>query len=72
MRNVSVKTTIYLPDELKRAVEREAQASGRSEAEVIRAAIAAHVTRPAPTPGLFRAEPMAERVDELLAGFGEL
>lgn len=68
---MSTKTTIYLPDELKRAVELEARARGLSEAEVIRAAIAAHVTRPEPRPGLFSAEPMADRVDELLSGFGE-
>ena len=67
------KTTIYLPDELKAAVAGEAERSGRSEAEVIRAAVAAAVApqRPTPRPALFSAEPIADRVDELLAGFGE-
>jgi predicted transcriptional regulator len=64
------KTTIYLPDELKRAVEREAQRLGESEAEVIRRAIAAAVTRPRPRAGIVEAEPFADRADELLEGFG--
>ena len=65
------KTTLYLSDDLKRAVEREAVRSGRSEAEVIRAAIAAFVGRPKPRSGLFEAEPLTDRVDDLLDGFGE-
>ena len=71
MYGMTRKTTVYLPDDMKRAVEREAARSGRSEAEVIRAAIAAFVDRPKPRGGLFEAEPFADRVDELLAGFGE-
>lgn len=67
---MSRKTTVYLPDDLKQAVEREATRRGLSEAAVIRAAIAAAVQRPRPRGGLFAAEPMAERVDELLQGFG--
>ncbi len=66
---MSRKTTIYLPDELKRAVEREAARRGESEAEVMRSAIAAAVSRPSPRGGLFDAKPFAERADELLAGF---
>jgi|FLYL01.1.fsa_nt_gi predicted transcriptional regulator len=65
------KTTIYLPLELKRAVEAEARRSGLSEAEVIRRAVAQAVGRPRPQGGLYEAEPIAERVDELLRGFGE-
>ncbi|CAN5547582.1 type II toxin-antitoxin system antitoxin VapB26 [soil metagenome] len=66
------KTTLYLPDELKVAVEREARQRGVSEAQVIRQAIADAVVRPAPRGGLFASrEPMADRVDELLVGFGE-
>ena len=65
------KTTIYLPDHLKAAVEREAARLGLSEAEVIRRAIAANIERPKPRGGLFSAEPFASRVDELLEGFGE-
>lgn len=70
------KTTVYLPDELKRALRRAARAAGRSEAELIREGIGL-VT------GSHRiAEPrlplfdsgqadLAERVDEALIGFGE-
>ncbi|MDZ7677438.1 MAG: CopG family transcriptional regulator [Acidimicrobiales bacterium] len=61
------KTTVYLPDDLKAAVEREATRRGVSEAEVIRHAIAALVTRPAPRFGLIDGEPIAERADELLS-----
>jgi len=66
------KTTVYLPDELKAAIEREARRRGSSEATVIRDALTAAMTRPQPTvSGLFDGEPFAERVDELLDGFGE-
>jgi len=65
------KTTVYLPDHLKAGVEREARRRSTSEAEVIRDAIASAVQRPRPRAGLFDAEPFAERVDELLDGFGE-
>jgi hypothetical protein len=70
------KTTVYLPDDLKRALRRAARATGRSEADLIREGIGM-VT------GTHRiAEPriplfesgkgdLAERVDELLTGFGE-
>lgn len=69
-----VKTTIYLPEKLKRQVERAAARSKRSEAEVIRQAIAIGLRRP-PEPRIFDrglGDPtVAERVDELLAkGFG--
>ena len=65
------KTTIYLPEVLKSAVEREARRRGSSEADVIREAIAAAVTRPRPRAGFLDAEPFAARADELLRGFGE-
>ena len=65
------KTTIYLPQELKAAVEREAHRRGTSEAAVIRDAITSLVARPEPTVGFIEGEPIAERVDEHLAGFGE-
>jgi len=68
---MSRKTTIYLSDSLKAAVEREARARGCSEAEVIRRAVAAAVHPPSPNPGILDGEPFADRVDELLAGFGE-
>ena len=68
------KTTLYLPDNLKRAVELEARRTSISEAEVVRRALtrALLAERPRPRGGLFRGkEPIAERADELLAGFGE-
>ena len=69
------KTTVYLPDELKRALERAAATTGRSEAELIREGVSNVVERSAPEPRipLFDSgDPMfAHRVDELLEGFGE-
>ena len=66
------KTTVYLPEALKAAVAMEARRRGVPEAEVIRNAIAAAVSRPRPRPGLFASDqPFADRVEELLAGFGE-
>ncbi len=71
------RTTVYLPDELKVALERTAAAEGCSEAEIIRSALAeataAH-SYPSPTIPLLRSgDPtLAERVDaELVDGFGE-
>ena len=71
-----VKTTIYLPDELKRQIERTAREKGRSEADVIRDAISAAIAPPAAQPRipLVRSglgDPsIASRVDELLDEFG--
>lgn len=72
-----VKTTVYLPAELKTRLERTAAVSGQSEAEVIRAALDQFTTpteRPRPRLPLFESlgEPgLSERVDEELArGFG--
>jgi len=69
------KTTLYLPDELKRSLRRLADASGRSEADLIREAIATKVEAaetPRPRGGLFASgDPsLSEHVDEALAGFG--
>lgn len=71
------KTTVYLPDSLKRSLERLAQEEGCSEAELIREALQEAVAArrsPAPTIPLNEkglGDPTAaERVDELLAGFG--
>ena len=69
--SVPQKTTVYFPDDLKSAIEREARRRGCSEATVIREAVAGAVDRPRPRAGLLDAEPLADRVDELLAGFGE-
>jgi hypothetical protein len=66
------KTTVYLTDDLRIAIAREAKRRGVAEAEVIRQALAESVARPLPRAGLFESdEPLAGRVDELLAGFGE-
>lgn len=66
------KTTLYLPDDLKAAVERRARERGIAEAQVIREAISGAVGRPSPRAGLFESDSrMASRVDELLEGFGE-
>jgi hypothetical protein len=71
MYGMTHKTTIYLPEELKASIEREAARRGCSEAQVIRDAVSSAVARPAPTPGLLDHEPIADRTDELLVGFGE-
>ncbi len=67
---MSRKTTVYLPDELKEAVERSARQRGTSEAEFIRSAIVTAVSRPRPRAGFLESGPIADRVDELLEGFG--
>jgi Ribbon-helix-helix protein, copG family len=71
------KTTVYLPDDLKAALQRAAAESGRSEAEIIREGAWLAIAKqkpPAPRSGLFDSgDPsLSERVDELLQGFGEL
>jgi len=67
------KTTVYLPEELKRALKDSARREGVSEATLIREAIRQRVSpeRPRPRGALFRGESLARRVDELLEGFGE-
>lgn len=67
---------MYLPDELKSALELAAARTGSSEADVIRTALREFVRGsepPAPRLPLFSSgEPtLAERVDEELSGFGE-
>jgi hypothetical protein len=74
------RTTIYLPDDVKAQLERVARAEGRTEADVIREALAtALARRTPPRPQLPLVEPtgvasnVAEDVDEALAeGFGRL
>lgn len=69
-----MKTTIYLPDDLKREIRAEAGRRGTSEAEVIRASLKSSLLRERPRPrgGLFTgSEPIADRVDDLMEGFGE-
>jgi predicted transcriptional regulator len=68
---MSTKTTVYLPDDIKAGITREARRRGVAEAVVIRDALAAALDRPRPTAGLFAAAPFADRAQELLDGFGE-
>ena len=70
------KTTVYLPDDLKRDLERVADARGVSEAELIREALRALArdsVAPRPRLPLFKSgkRGLAERVDQALVGFGE-
>jgi hypothetical protein len=70
------KTTVYVPDELKAALARASQASGRSEADLIREGIRLVVDRehdPEPRiPLIESGDPLlAEQVDAALEGFGE-
>ena len=67
-----IKTTIYLPESLKREVARRARQRSCSEAEVIRQAIRDAVARPKPRPGIISGDDLWGRhVDEYLQGFGE-
>jgi hypothetical protein len=70
------KTTVYLTDGQKRALERAAKAAGRSEADLIREGVelvtARHQASELVLPLFDSGAPdLAERTDELLDGFGE-
>ncbi len=70
-----VRTTVYLPEELKANLKRVARSQGRSEAELIREGVRQIVEgarQRRPTIPLFASgDPtLAERIDELLDGFG--
>ncbi|MEE8586866.1 MAG: CopG family transcriptional regulator [Acidobacteriota bacterium] len=70
------RTTVYLPENLKRDLERVARAERRSEADLIREGVQRVVeshSSPAPHIPLFESEDptLAEKVDEHLRGFGE-
>jgi hypothetical protein len=70
------KTTLYLPEELKRALERAASNQGSSEATFVRRALEQAIGEaqpPRPRLPLFASgrPTLAERVDEGLDGFGE-
>jgi hypothetical protein len=69
------RTTVYLPAELKAALEEVALRVERSEAELIREGISlvvqTHGHRRPKVPLFESGDPtLAERVDELLEGFG--
>jgi hypothetical protein len=71
-----MKTTLYLPEELKRLVAKEAGRRGTSEAQVIREAIAtaaAGFERPKPQGGFIEGEwePVDWNSDDWLDGFGQ-
>lgn len=74
-----VRTTIYLPDDLKAALEARAKADGRTESEIIREALAEKLSGPGRTAsqmqfGLFDSgtSTTSTDVDDVLAttGFG--
>lgn len=70
-----MKTTVYLPAALKRALKRRARELGCSEAELLREAVSritGETEPPAPRLPLFRSQgpSIAEDVDRALAGFG--
>jgi Ribbon-helix-helix protein, copG family len=74
-----VKTTVYLPEDLKQRLEQAASRSGQSEATIIRSALERWLESllPRPTPHWgtidFGDPDLAYKVDEVLAeGFGEL
>jgi metal-responsive CopG/Arc/MetJ family transcriptional regulator len=70
-----VKTTVYLPEELKGRLERLARDQGRSEAELIRTALEEFTARerPRPTLPLFSSGNVLpiDDWDEAMRGFGE-
>ena len=71
-----VKTTVYLTDLPKAALERTAKLSGRSEAELIREGVELVTSRHSISElrlPLFASDSpdVAEHVDEALRGFGE-
>jgi hypothetical protein len=70
------KTTVYIPEDLKKALGRVAAMRGMSEAELIREALrtlTSESSPPEPRLPLFKSgKPhFAENVDEALSGFGE-
>ncbi len=70
------KTTVYIPDDLKRSLALAAATRGCSEAELIREALRALTARtapPRPRLPLFnsRKPRLAGRADDTLAGFGD-
>lgn len=70
------RTTVYVPDDLKRRLASAARRTGRSEADLIREGIrivSARGESPEPRVPLFESgiPDLAERLDEHLAGFGE-
>ena len=70
------KTTVYIPEDVKRALGQAAAARGVSEAELIREALRTLTSKAAPPrprlPLFTSGKPrLAERIDEALLKFGE-
>ena len=71
------RTTVYFPDEMKTAIEREAARRGVTEAEVIRGAVTSALRKRTRRRRITAAIPeglneeIGTRVDELLDGLGE-
>lgn len=70
------KTTIYLDDRVYARIRRLAAATGRTQAMIIREALAAYTGEGARLPtsigaGRSGSKDTSERSEELLAGFGE-
>ena len=70
------RTTIYLPEDLKSSLARAAHEAGRTEADLIREGVerllqSRHAQPRLPLFTSGRPD-LAEKVDELLAGFGEV
>jgi hypothetical protein len=70
------RTTVYLTETQKRALERASRLTGRSEAELIREGVEVVTSRhqvAEPVLPLFESglPDLAEQVDEALEGFGE-
>lgn len=72
------KTTVYLPEDLQNSLQKIARNEGRPQAQIIREAVQREVdSRTPPKPRVPISErglgdpSAAQRVDELLNGFGE-
>jgi predicted transcriptional regulator len=70
------KTTIYLDDRIYMKIRRLAEATGRTQAMIIREALAAYAGGARRTPssigaGSSRSGDVSERAEDLLDGFGE-
>lgn len=69
------RTTIYLPDDLQAQLEQASRLSGKSKAALIRQGLQEVVASIQPRPQVPLFFPghggLAERVDELLEGFGQ-
>lgn len=63
--------TLSVPADVRDLLEAEARRTGRAAEEVLRRAVTRGLGRTRPNPGILDAEPIAERAEELLDGFGQ-